>query len=71
MVSEQHVLHIVVELTVTEREHDITPGCLCEATIESDSMRAIKLCALLAMYNIFVKARVVHAYIGEYARSTR
>ncbi|KAH7132555.1 hypothetical protein B0J11DRAFT_503723 [Dendryphion nanum] len=41
----------------------MTAKDLFDSSIEANSLRAIKLCALFAIYNILKKARVAHAYI--------
>lgn len=38
---------------------------LLDSTIEDNPLRAMKVCALLAMYNIVVKGSVAFAYVGQ------
>lgn len=40
-----------------------------DAAIESNPSRAVKICALLSMYNIVVHAKVALAYLGTYIHS--
>lgn len=38
---------------------------MLDSAVEANPLRAMKVCALLALYNIYVKARVALAYVGR------